>query len=437
MSENVGEVHLPPARQTVSRRQFLEVAGGALAVYTTSPLWLRLGAAGAEPVPAAGRKLLVVLMEGGNDGLNTVVPYGRPAYFEKRQTIAYKPEQIIKLSDSTEVGLAPQLAKLAKLYEGRKVGIVQGVGYDDPNLSHFASMDIWQTGRPKHDMATGWLGRYLDRTPARGSVIRAVSIGNRLPTALVGAEESGVAVPSFNGFTFFDGSDADPASEPYRLHEAFLQFGEGSLADPPAQALLDSERHTVQAVRAIQKLADPKAGEGHQPPPRQGGAPATLAEQVAMAVKLLSSDLGVEIAFVSLGGFDNHAAENTQHPKLLTQVDDAIDRFMTDVAATGKPGDYLLMTFSEFGRRVEEDGSTGTDHGTAAPLFVVGDAVAGGLYGEQPSLTVLDKNKNLIRTVDYREVYSTVLDQWLQQVPAREVLGTKPADGLHPVEFLR
>ena len=179
-------------------------------------------------------------------------------------------------------------------------------------------------------------------------------------------------------------------------------------------------------MRAINKLGDPSA-----PPP------ATLADQVSMAVTLLASDLGVEIAFVSLGGFDNHAAENTQHPKLLTQVDDAIDRFMTDVGATGKPGDYLLMTFSEFGRRVEEDGSTGTDHGAAAPLFVVGDAVAGGLYGEQPSLSVLDANKNLIRTVDFREVYSTVLDGWLQRVSAREILGTKPTDGLHPVEFLR
>lgn len=410
----------------LSRRQFLEVAGGALALSTMSPMWLRLGAAGAEPAPAAGRKLLVLLMEGGNDGLNTVVPYGQSAYFEKRKTIAYKPEQILRLPDSTEVGLAPELAKLAKLYEARKVGIVQGVGYDDPNLSHFASMDIWQTGRPKHDVATGWLGRYLDRSPAGASVIRAVAIGNRLPTALVGAEQSGVAVPSFNGFTFFDGSDADPASEPYRLHEAFLQFGEASLPDPPAQALLASQRHTVQAVRAIQKFADPKSKP-----------PATLADQVSMAVKLLSSDLGVEIAFVSLGGFDNHAAQNSQHPKLLAQVDDAIERFMSDVAATGKAGDYLLMTFSEFGRRVEEDGSTGTDHGTAAPLFVVGDAVAGGLYGEQPSLTALDKNENLIRAVDYREVYSTVLDRWLGQVSAREVLGTKPADGLRPVEFLR
>jgi uncharacterized protein (DUF1501 family) len=408
----------------ITRRQFLEVAGGALAVYTTSPLWLRLGAAGAEPAPAEGRKLLLLLLEGGNDGLNTVVPYGQSTYFEKRRTLAYTPEEIIKLSDSNQIGLAPTLPKLARHYEARKVGIIQGVGYDNPNLSHFKSMDIWQTGRPKHDVATGWLGRYLDRSQTT-SVVRAVAIDNRLPTVLAGAERSGVAVPSFNGFTFFDGSDADPASEPYRLHEAFLQFADAQLADEPARALLASERATVEAVRAIQKLGDPAAKP-----------PATLAEKVSMAMKLLSSDLGVEVAMVSLGGFDNHAAEEGNHPKLLTEVDNAIDQFMTDTAATGKAGDYLLMTFSEFGRRVEEN-SSGTDHGTAAPLFVVGEGVAGGLYGEQPSLTNLDGNKNLIRTVDFREVYATVLDGWLRKVPAAEVLGTKPSDGLHPVGFLR
>jgi uncharacterized protein (DUF1501 family) len=414
------------SQKAISRRQFLEVAGGALALYTTSPLWLRLGAVGAEPAPAGGRKLLVVLLEGGNDGINTLVPYGQPAYFDKRKTLGYKPEEIIKLSDSTMVGLAPTLPKLAKLYEARKVGIVQGVGYDKPNLSHFESMDIWQTGRPTHDLSTGWLGRYLDRSPSGGSVVRAVAVGNRLPTVLVGAEQSGVAVPSFNGFTFFDGGDGDAASEPHRLHEAFLHFGDAALTDPTARAMLASEQATVNAVRAIQKLGDPKAKP-----------PATLADQVAMAVKLLSSDLGIEIAMVSLGGFDNHASEKTMHPKLLSELDAAIDRFAADAAATGKAGDYLLMTFSEFGRRVEEDGSAGTDHGTAAPLFVVGDAVAGGLYGAQPSLTQLDGNKNLVRTVDFREVYSTVLDGWLQRVPAREVLGTRPSDGLHPVGFLR
>jgi len=160
---------------------------------------------------------------------------------------------------------------------------------------------------------------------------------------------------------------------------------------------------------------------------------------MAMAVTLLASDLGVEIAFVSLGSFDDHAAERNNHPVLLKEVDDAIARFHADVTARGNPGDYLLMTFSEFGRRVQEDGSAGTDHGTAAPMFVVGDAVAGGLYGEHPGLDApaLDEDENLVRTVEFREVYATVLDGWLRRVPSADVLGTKPADGLHPVNFLR
>jgi uncharacterized protein (DUF1501 family) len=409
----------------LSRRRFLQLAGGALAAYSTTPMWLRLGPAWAEPAPASGRKLVVLLLDGGNDGLNTLIPYGSSAYYAARPTLAYKPEEVLKLPDSSFVGLNPSLPTLARLYGERKVAVVQGVGYDRPDLSHFASMDIWQTGSPTHAQSTGWLGRYLDRSPEAGGVVRAVAIGNRLPTALQGAEEAGVAVPSFAGFTFYDGSDGDPVSEPYRLHETFLGCSQATLEGAPAQAYLSSVRKTVTAVRAINRLGDPAA-----PPP------ATLADQMAMAVSLLSSDLGVEIAFLSLGSFDDHAAERNNHPKLLKEVDDAIARFQQDVSARGNPGDYLLMTFSEFGRRVEEN-SSGTDHGTAAPLFVVGDGVAGGLYGEQPSLTNLDNNKNLIRTVDFREVYSTILDGWLRKVPAAEVLATKPADGLHPLGFLR
>jgi uncharacterized protein (DUF1501 family) len=412
----------------LSRRRFLQLAGGGLAAYSTSPMWLRLGPAGAEPAPAAGRKLVVLLLEGGNDGLNTLIPYGSSAYYAARPALAYKPEAVLKLPDSTFVGLNPNLPTLAQLYGEQKVAVVQGVGYDKPDLSHFASMDIWQTGSPTHAASTGWLGRYLDRSPEAGGVVRAVAIGNSLPIALQGAEEAGVAVPSFAGFTFYDGGDGDPASEPYRLHETFLRCSEATLEGAPAQAYLGSARKTVTAVRAINRLGDPAA-----PPP------ATLAEQMAMAVTLLASDLGVEIAFLTLGSFDDHAAEQSNHPKLLKQVDDAIARFRADVTAKGNPGDYLLMTFSEFGRRVAEDGSAGTDHGTAAPMFVVGDGVAGGLYGEHPGLdaSALDENKNLVRSVEFREVYATVLDGWLRRVPSADILGTMPGDGLHPVSFLR
>ena len=421
---------------TLSRRRFLQLTGGALAVYGTSPMWLRLGPAWAEPGPAPGargvpgetaRKLVVLLLAGGNDGLNTLVPYGSPAYYEARPTLAFKAEEVLKLPDSTFVGLNPNLPNLAKLYGERKVAIVQGVGYDHPDLSHFGSMDIWQSGSPTHAASTGWLGRYLDHSETN-AIVRAVAIGNSLPTALQGAEQSGVAVPSFAGFRFYDGGDGDAKSDPYRLHETFLRCGAAPAEGEAARAFLASTGKTVTAVRAINKLGDPQA-----PPP------ATLADQMGMAVTLLSSDLGVEIAFLTLGSFDDHAAEKNNHPKLIKAVDDAIARFHQDTTAKGNPGDYLLMTFSEFGRRVHEDGSAGTDHGTAAPLFVVGDGVAGGLYGEHPKLepAALDDNKNLKRTVDFREVYATILDGWLRRAPAAEVLAIKGADGLHPVNFLR
>lgn len=418
----------------VTRREFLQLTGGALAVAGTSPLWLRLGPAWGDPEAGAtpgARKLVVVFLLGGNDGLNTVVPYGMGDYYSLRGTLAVPAEQVLKLHDSSTVGLSPHLPTLAGLYGEGKVAVVQGVGYDKPDLSHFTSMDIWQCGSPTRAFSSGWLGRYLDRSPgAAGSVIRAVAIGNDLPLALVGESESGVSMPSFGGFAFYDGKDTDPASEPYRLHEAVLACAQAELPGPPAQTLTASQRKMVTAVRAVNAMADP-----NEPNPQ------TLADRVGMAVKLLSSDLGVEVVFVTLNGFDTHAAQDSLHPKLLAEFDAAVARFSTDVAALGDPGSYLMMTFSEFGRRPEavSGPGTGTDHGTAAPLFVVGDAVGGGVYGEHPRLDPagLDDNKNLVRTVDFREVYATVLDRWLGDgALSADVLRVSPGDGVHPVEFL-
>jgi uncharacterized protein (DUF1501 family) len=414
----------------LTRRRFLQLAGGALATAgaVNTPMWVRMGPAWAGPAPASGRRLVVMLLNGGNDGINTLIPYTSPDYYARRPTLAYKPEEVLKLPDSGDVGLHPSLPVIQRLYGEKKVAIVQGVGYDDPSLSHFSSMDIWQSGSPTHALSSGWLGRWLDQVPDNGSVLRAVAIGNTLPLALAGEHQSGVAVPSFGGFTFYDGKDTDPASEPYRLHESFLHCAQTELPGETASALLRSDRRTVAAVRAVQGL-----GSDGAPPP------ATLADQVAMAVSLLGSELGVQIAFVSLGSFDDHASQKINHAKMLGQVDTAIDRFRTESAKAPNPGDYLLMTFSEFGRRVEEDGSAGTDHGTAAPMFIVGDGVTPGLHGQYPRLDkpALDKNGNLVRTVEFREVYGPVIDRWLGGPGSSEVLHTTSADGLHPVAFLR
>jgi uncharacterized protein (DUF1501 family) len=411
----------------ITRRHFLRLGGTLGAATVVAPMWLDAAAlhvAAAGATPSTGRKLIVMLLAGGNDGLNTVIPSGSGDYYSKRPLINIPAAKVLPLPGAPGLGLHPNLAKLQSLYQQGRVAVVQGVGYDKPDLSHFGSMDIWQSGNPTARLGSGWLGRYLDRTPGRGGALRAVSIGNSLPKVLTGEQTSGVAISSLGGFHFDDGADT-PGSEAARLHQGYLDCCGGVSGDAATDALLSGGRATVGAVRAIAALAK--------------GAPgtATLADQVATAMTLLTSNLGVEIAMVTLGSFDDHAAENPNHDRLLGLVDAAIGRFHELAVASGSPEKYMLMTFSEFGRRVAEDGSAGTDHGTAAPMLLVGDGVAGGLYGAQPSLSSLDQNGNMVRAVELREVYATVLEGWLAGPPAREVLGYGPGDGINPVRFLR
>jgi uncharacterized protein (DUF1501 family) len=415
----------------ITRRTFL--AGSAtLAAGVAMPIWLRLGTLVAEaaPLDATSRKLIVLLLAGGNDGLNTVVPYADGAYHAARPSIGISAAQALKLPGSDTIGLSPALANLHAMYLRGRVAIVQGVGYDNPDLSHFSSMDVWQTGSPQHRFGTGWLGRYLDATPDRATAVRAVAIGNLLPTALVGASTSGVAIPSFASFTFADGADRDAASDGYRLHEAFLRCSAGNPADsdPVTQWLLRAQRDTVTAVRAVAALPD-----------AQSGGPATLADAVEMAMTLLSSDLGVDIAFLTLASFDEHADNGNMHQRLLGDVDAALGRFDQLVTASPHPEAFLLCTMSEFGRRVAENGDRGTDHGTAAPHIIAGTRVAGGLYGAQPRLDPagLDANGNMRRAVELREIYATLIDGWLGGASSTDVLGYTSADGLQPVQFLR
>jgi uncharacterized protein (DUF1501 family) len=412
----------------MTRRHFIRLGGTLGAATVIAPVWLGAGelrAAAAGASPSTARKLIVMLLSGGNDGLNTVIPYGNGDYYSNRPLINIPQAKVLPLPGSPGVGLHPGLSTLLSLYRQGRVAVVQGVGYEKPDLSHFGSMTVWQTGDPVARRGPGWLGRYLDLTPGRGGPLRAVSIGDSLPQALTGEQSSGVAMPSLGGFHFDDGADA-PNSEAARLHRGYLDCCGGATGDPATDALLSGGRTTVDAVRSVAALAT-------------AGAPtaATLADQVATAMTLLTSSLGVEIVMVSLSSFDDHAAENPNHDRLLGLVDAAIGRFHDLAVATGHPDQYLLMTFSEFGRRVNEDGSGGTDHGTAAPMLLVGDGVAGGLHGAQPSLSRLDTDGNMVPAVDLREVYATVLEGWLAGPPAREVLGYGPRDGVTPVRFLR
>ncbi|MBV8961430.1 MAG: DUF1501 domain-containing protein [Actinobacteria bacterium] len=414
----------------LTRRKFLQLSGGAALAWGAVPLWLRPGIAAVEAAATdsrPGRKLLLVLLAGGNDGLNTVIPFGSPDYYTARPTIAYKPDRVLHLAGNPAVGLHPNLVNTAGLFQRGQVAIIQGVGYDRPELSHSSSMDVWHTGSPTHAMATGWLGRWLDQTPDKGSVLRAVAIGTSLPPALVGERDSGVAVPSLGGFTFADGADTDPKSEARRRHDQYLATMSALDGGPAAAAFAAAAQRTVAAVRSVNGL-----GSGTQ-------SPATLADQVDLAMTLLGSNLGVHVAMVTLGSFDDHSAEERSHPALLKQFDDAVGRFRDRLAKTSDAEDYLLLTFSEFGRRVAESGSGGTDHGSAAPMFAIGPRVAGGLHGQQPSLNParLDADGNMVRAVELREVYATVLDRWLGGADSRDVLRYSSSSGLHPISFLR
>ncbi len=409
----------------LTRRRFLQIGGGIAAGAVTTPIWLRPG--GLFDVLDAeasftGNKLLVLLMAGGNDGLNTVVPYSSGAYYSARTVdLAYQPSQVLAIN--SDLGLNPVLPSVKAAYDAGQCAIVLGVGYPNHDLSHFNSMDVWQTGSPSHAYTSGWLGRYLDLTPSGGSVVRAVAIANTLPQALTGESTSGVAMTSFGSFNFSDGPDTQ--AEPKRVHSAHLTSVSGTTTDPLASAWLAADNQAFAAVDQVRAL-----GLSSQP------APASLADQVAMGVQLLSSSLGCDVVFVQLGSFDDHAAEKSLHEGMLSQVDAAVARFRSAVAATANPSQYLMMTFSEFGRRVAENGGGGTDHGTAAPHFVVGPAVKGGLYGAQPSLTTLDSDGNMYSQVDFREIYMTVIDTWLGGVSSQQVLGYSASDNLTAIPFV-
>jgi uncharacterized protein (DUF1501 family) len=412
--------------QKLTRRRFLQVGGGFAAGAVVAPMWLRPGGLfdvlDAE-ASATGKKLVVLLMAGGNDGLNTVIPYTDGTYYSKRTTdLTYPASQVLPVS--ADLGLNPKLPTLKSAFDAKQCAVVLGVGYPNHDLSHFGSMDVWQTGSPAHSYGSGWLGRYLDLTPANGSVVRAAAIGwGSLPQALAGDTTSGISLPSFPGYVFWDGTDAQP--EPARVHSAHLTCTGGTSSDPMASAWLNADNQAFQSVNAVRSLGQSNAAW-----------PRTLADQMGMAITMLSSNLGCDIAFLTLGSFDDHASEKAGHEPLLTAVDAAVAKFQSAVAATANPANYLLMTFSEFGRRVNENGNAGTDHGTAAPLFVVGQAVKGGIYGAQPSLTSLDRDGNMVSQVDFRQVYMPIIDTWLGGVSSQQVLGYSASDNLTAIPFI-
>ncbi|HEX2904928.1 MAG TPA: DUF1501 domain-containing protein [Jatrophihabitans sp.] len=399
---------------TLTRRNFLIASGGAgaaaIAAGATGVTWQQLmRSAASNPLPAGEQVLVVLTLYGGNDGLNTLVPYADAAYHSARPDLAYTPEEVQKLDG--EFGLNPAMAGFAKLWQQHQLAIVRGVGYPEPDHSHFRSMDIWQTAAPQSPVNTGWIGRWLDATG--DDPLRAVNIGSVLPPLVLGAKASAAALPLGRQRT-----------APKPLSTALMAMSQPDPTDSPSRALVCSSfaaDHQVDSTFAT-VLSPNSTGEqtDQQSPAGSGGGQGSLADQLAVVAKCITAGVPTRVYSVSQGGFDTHADEKDAQKNALDMVDKAVSAFLTAIGGTARGKDVTLMMYSEFGRRVQANASQGTDHGTAGPMFVAGPRVKGGYYGDQPSLTDLD-NGDLKVTTDFRAVYAELLDKVLGADPTQIV----------------
>lgn len=380
----------------VSRRNFLVGSGvlGALGVLGASAItWDELQhRASTTPLPAGSGILVLLTMYGGNDGINTVIPYADNAYHDARPELSYRPEEVLHLD--SQLGLNPAMKGLADLWSKRNLAIVRGVGYPKPDHSHFRSMDIWQTAVPDAPSPTGWIGRWLDVTGT--DPLRAVNIGSVLPTLAMGAKHTASAL---------DPSSA-PLSAPLQAELAGL-----ALPDPGDSAAQGYVCAGYGAEQTVAQRLSPITSAG-----KKKGTNA-LAAQLDLVGQCIKAGVPTRVYSVSLGGFDTHADERQTQQDLLGRMDAAVTAFLKDMAGHPRGRDVVLMAYSEFGRRVRANASQGTDHGTAGPVFLAGAPVKGGFYGDEPSLTDLDDG-DLKTTVDFRDIYNELLHRVVSTDPA-------------------
>jgi uncharacterized protein (DUF1501 family) len=399
------------------RREFLGLGTLGLSYVSLAGgmpgLFARVAEASAQ-ADANDHALVVVELDGGNDGLNTVIPFEDPLYYRNRRTLAIPGKDVITLGDL--VGLHPRMKALGELYREGRVAVVQGVGYPEPNRSHFRSMEIWHTASTEPTApGTGWLGRYLDAwQPSPPSDFPyGLALTEALPQAL---QAERVTVPVV--------AQLDSLGDVNDPQVALLRKLSTGGPPPPAPAgaagpaaFLRRQADTFYRTADRLRAAIAKA----QLAPAIEYPEGDLGGQLRRAAQILGAELGVRVLFVSLDGFDTHANQAEGHGNLLEALSWSLKAFHRDLVARNLSDRVLVMVFSEFGRRVDENASLGTDHGAASCLFLVGDRVKGGLAGQYPSLETLGDG-DLIHNTDFRSVYATLLDRWLG-CKAETVLG--------------
>jgi uncharacterized protein (DUF1501 family) len=396
----------------ISRRRFLrESSLVALAPLVPAFLDQAARAAGAK---ADSKILVVVQLDGGNDGINTVVPLADEAYAKLRPTLAIKPADALKLTDVA--GLHPAMRAMAKMIEDGCLSIVQGVGYPNPNRSHFESMRIWQTARSAPEPSqVGWIGSALDQSPrpARAPGPDAIYVGEAdVPRAIVGRRTDTAAVSSPDDLA--------------------LRLPSVSREGPPAGDGRDDiaafvRRSVLSAQTTARELGRPGTATAEATYPQT-----KLATQLKLVSRLIKSGASSRVYYASQSGYDTHYAQLQQHEDLLRELSGAMKAFADDLKSAGLWHRVLLMAFSEFGRRAAENGSIGTDHGAAAPVFLAGSGLlTPGLVGATPSLSDLDHG-DVKSSADFRRIYAAILTGWLE-VPAGQAMGGEFA----PLPILR
>jgi uncharacterized protein (DUF1501 family) len=403
---------------SATRREFLRqslATGSLVSLGLTVPNFLARTALAAPDASKAGARdtiLVVVQLTGGNDGLNTVIPYKDDEYPKLRPTLKQPAGQVKKLND--DVALHPSMDGLAGLLQDNALCVVQGVGYPNPSQSHFRSMDIWQAASTAESLTEGWIGRGLKQLPGAGAFHLAAS-NESAPLALTGAP---VRAPSITSLEDFQLKLAVANGTDKKEQKAIIEGSAKAGGDKPS--LLDFvQRTAANTYASSQRLQE--IGKNYQPKATYPQTP--LANRLKLAAQLIDASLGARIFYVALDGFDTHANQATSHGQLLAQLSGAMTAFYKDMAARGQKDRVLMMTFSEFGRRARENGSKGTDHGSAAPMLLVGGKVKAGVVGKHPSLTQLETG-NLKHHTDFRQVYAAILDGWLG-ISSKDVLGQK------------
>lgn len=399
-------------RRDFLRRSIVVVSAGlALPPVFTRAVHAATNNSALDPV-FRNRVLVVVQMAGGNDGLNTIVPYGDGHYYDARPNIKIEEAKVLPLDN--RFGLHPSLTGIKELWDAGALAMVQGVGYPNPNLSHFRSMEIWQTANLQQTIVDGWLGHYFERViDEEGHILDGIAVGNLLPMALRSPKAEVGVVQSLDTYKI-QGDPAYPKDGDARV-DALLKLYAAYPQKAPYAALLDDVSEA--AHKSSEELQ--KAAEAYQPAVEYPKTP--LGSGFNLLAKVITSDMGVRVCHIGMGGFDTHSNQPNTQTRLLRELSEGLHAFYRDLEAHGKAQDVLIMTWSEFGRRVQQNANAGTDHGTATPMFFLGGRVQGGLYGEAPSLTNL-QDGNLRYTTDFRSVYASILDTWLG-APADEILG--------------